>query len=141
MTSMDSQPNFQPNLNLPTVGAETGPVSPHESVGEPKPELMGTPERSTATFAKVPSPLIPALPINNSQTQFTPPAPAQPAAPAVQPISDDTNELIAKEWILRAKRIVLQTREDPYKQSQEFNKLKAEYVKQRYNMTIKGSNE
>lgn len=53
-------------------------------------------------------------------------------APAVA----DDGDLIEKEWVLKAKQIVEQTRHDPYKQTKELHKFRAEYMKKRYNKVI-----
>lgn len=51
-------------------------------------------------------------------------------------IADDA-DLIEKEWVLRAKAIVAQTRNDPHKQNEEMNHVKADYLKKRYNKDLK----
>lgn len=45
-------------------------------------------------------------------------------------------DLIEKEWIDRAKAIVAQTKNDPYKQKSEMSKVKADYLKKRFDKTI-----
>ena len=50
-------------------------------------------------------------------------------------------ESIPKEWIAKAKIIIEQTKTDPYQQNLRFNKLKADYVKKYYDMTIKVDGE
>lgn len=52
--------------------------------------------------------------------------------PTMPTIADDT-DLIEKEWVDKAKQIVEQTKNDPYVQNQEMNKLKTDYIKKRYN--------
>lgn len=51
-------------------------------------------------------------------------------------IAEDT-DLIEKEWVERAKRIVEHTRHDPHLQTQEMSNMKADYIKKRYNKDIK----
>ena len=51
-------------------------------------------------------------------------------------IADDT-DLIEKEWVDRAKRIVEHTRNDPHQQTKEMNTMKADYLKKRYNKDLK----
>ena len=46
-------------------------------------------------------------------------------------------DLIEKEWVLKAKEIVARTHGDPYEQNSEINKIKADYIKKRYNKDIK----
>jgi hypothetical protein len=53
------------------------------------------------------------------------------------PITADDIDLIEKQWVSKAKEIVEKTSQDPYLQSKEMNKFKAEYVKKRYNKDVK----
>ncbi len=48
-------------------------------------------------------------------------------------------DLIEKEWVEKAKRIVEHTSDDPYVQQNELAKMKADYMKKRYNKDIKVS--
>ncbi len=140
---MDNHANQGPNLNLPPVGGEAGPATINHELGSysSSPEKERIPESSAGQTLSSPPSLIPVLPVDSPLPVSNPIAQDDQTTNRTLVISDESRDLIAKEWILRAKRIVNQTRDDPYKQSQEFNKLKAEYVKQRYNMTIKVNNE
>jgi len=53
------------------------------------------------------------------------------------PIIAEDSDLIEKEWVSKAKQIVAKNSEDPYVQSRELTIFKAEYMKKRYNRTIK----
>jgi hypothetical protein len=44
---------------------------------------------------------------------------------------------IEKQWVDRAKAVIAQTKNDPYRQKAEISKVKAEYIKKRFNKTIK----
>jgi hypothetical protein len=61
-------------------------------------------------------------------------------AAALPPIADDV-DLIEKEWVDKAKEIVDRTSHDPYLQNQEITKVKEDYLKKRYNKSIKLSGE
>lgn len=96
------------------------------------------------------------LPPPNNDSPTPPPAsspdPGQPSAtPPPFPVEDEDIsathhlgaedlDLIEKEWVLKAKEVVDHTQGDPYKQSQALSKIRADYIKKRYNRTIK-SNE
>lgn len=70
---------------------------------------------------------------------FADPAPGPAAVPQVAgmpAIADDT-DLIEKEWVVKAKEIVARTKHDPYQQNKEVERVKAEYLKIRYNKEIK----
>jgi hypothetical protein len=73
-------------------------------------------------------------------------APAQPvvAAPATQSTPPPTSnlqardtDLIEKEWVIKAKAIVEKTKNNPYEQNEQVNRIKADYIKKRYNKDIK----
>ncbi len=49
----------------------------------------------------------------------------------------DQADDLDKEWIAKAKMIVDQTKNDPYTQSKEIAKVKADYLRIRYNKHIK----
>jgi hypothetical protein len=65
-----------------------------------------------------------------------------PQTPSSQnPLIADDSDLIEKEWVEKAKRIVEQTSTDPRKQNTEINKVKADYIKKRYNREVKVQEE
>jgi hypothetical protein len=53
-------------------------------------------------------------------------------------IADD-NDLIEKEWVNKAKSIIEKTKTNPHDQSDAMTLFKADYIKKRYNKTIKTS--
>lgn len=75
-------------------------------------------------------------------TAALPPFPANGlTAPAVAPTLNVPDEaadvdLIEKEWVEKAKQIVEHTIDDPYTQQEELGKIKAEYLKKRYNKDV-----
>jgi hypothetical protein len=78
------------------------------------------------------------------QVPALPSLPTVPATPAtVAPIADDTNpasagdeDLIEKEWVEKAKKVVESTKHDPYLQGKEVSKLQADYLQKRYGKTV-----
>lgn len=50
-------------------------------------------------------------------------------------IADDS-DVIEKEWVERAKKIIAATSSDPYFEAQELSKLKASYMRKRFNKDI-----
>lgn len=85
--------------------------------------------------AQTPPPAQLATPSQIPQAQIGMPQP-QGAAPGMPVIADDT-DLIEKEWVEKAKEIVARTRQDPYEQNKEVERMKADYMKKRYNKDIK----
>ncbi len=55
-------------------------------------------------------------------------------------IADDA-DLIEKEWVSKAKKIVAETSHDPHLQSEKLTEVRADYVKKRFNIDIKLARE
>lgn len=140
---MNAAPGETPNLNLPPPVDQAGEQVPPAAGPEDQPEIAPRPaasaERGSAPPAATPSPF-----------QVAAPAQPAPAAPVIQTPSDVTrtsksdkaklikdDDLIEKEWVDKAKRIVEQTREDPHQQSEQLTMVKADYMQKEYNKTIK----
>lgn len=114
--------------------------APIESASGVGGERSAVPEQAvqpaqTAPTASAAPPLV-AAPLPMAPP--TPPAPSPTSgAPTASLIASDDTDLIEKEWVDKAKAIVERTRDDPYKQSEELTMVKADYMKKRYNKTIK----
>lgn len=132
---------MEPNHN--TIPGHTEMLPPHpggESLPEPEqtaatPELSNTPQAppiSTPTVSAT-DPGAVGAPVTSTAM---PPAPIMTDAM----IADDA-DLIEKEWVERAKAIVAQTKNDPYQQNKEISKVKAAYLKKRYNKDLKVDEE
>lgn len=123
------------------------PVPPQEAM--PKAEELLVKRQGTEVNPE----LLPAVPAQSPQQAQ---AQAQAAATATQPpvvdpqaatpkttpqthinpeLAEDV-DLIEKEWVEKAKAIVNHTKDDPNRQSKEINKMKADYIKKRYNKDI-----
>lgn len=70
--------------------------------------------------------------------------PVVAAQPQQAPVTDDDtplaaadDEVIEQEWVQKAKKIVAQTKGDPYSQEDQVGKLQADYIKKRYGKEIK----
>lgn len=129
-------------MQLPPPVMEQTPNTPQMAETLPA-SATGTPEQGQgrAEQASSPQPAAPQAAMPVSLPQVLPPtATGQPSATAptatTPPIADDS-DLIEKEWVHRAKQIVERTRDDPYKQSEELTGVKVDYMKKRYNKTIK----
>jgi len=117
----------------------------------PQPEVLS----QSASFEAAPEKLAQqeAQPTSPSQGMPMLPAPTvqapkptvAPLAPPIHPLMpSDGNpstasdeEVIEKEWVDKAKKIITQTKDDPYKQEKEVSKLQADYLKKRYGKEIK----
>lgn len=123
----------QPSFELPALPGESGANDEKKEVLSPKPETYTRPVQPVSTA--------PGPPVHPQQV--TPVShPVDPMAQVgqttqVSPVMADDNDLIEKEWVQKAKQIVASTKDDPYTQSKELNKFKADYVKKRYNKNLK----
>lgn len=70
------------------------------------------------------------------------PAPQTDDVSALQVTSDDTplvaadEDVIEKEWVDKAKKIIAETKDDPYQREQRIKKLQVEYLRKRYGREI-----
>ncbi len=127
---------MNPELPAPNIRPESQPV-PHEAeqlpssverAGEASREFEQGASRGETTQAPPPA----AMPL--------PPMPVPVPVP-VAPVDDTTtvgptlaadDDLIEKEWVDKAKKIIADTRDDPYRREQEVSKLQADYLRKRY---------
>lgn len=123
---------FETRSELPEPMADNSPNLDVSSMPETLPSQNSAPQ---------------VTPINNqARVQTAPPTPiSQPAVGSDGSLSSqvssaliaDDADLIEKEWVLKAKAIVAQTAHDPNSQTKEVVKIKAEYLKKRYNKQLK----
>lgn len=100
-------------------------------------------DNSSSIPGQLPQPVAPIAnpPIDDSakQTEDYVAEPANTYDPqtSTKHLEAEDLDLIEKEWVLKAKQVVDQTQGDPYEQNKELNKIKADYIKKRYNRAIK----
>ena len=134
----------QSGLTLPAPAEEHAVLPPASEVNLANPEQQ---KQALAPSMAVPAaaaavPAVPVTPLTVAGATLAPSAPPSGSTTLVTtpPVADDT-DLIEKEWVLKAKQIVNQTREDPYTQTKEMSRFKADYLKKRYNKEIKKNDE
>lgn len=135
---MDPQPERTPGLALPKPSPEQGSFN-----AAPTASGIGAHE---ALLPAVEAPLAPAMapPMAAPPAQLPTAQPhaLAPAAPVANPLTattttDDNTSTLDDEWISKAKAIVEQTKHDPHLESRELSKVKADYLRIRYNKHIK----
>ena len=130
------QSSHETGISLPPPVAEQ--IAPPETAESAVEQSVAEVEKSRANSPAQPAP--PIAPPLNLPTQNLPAAPNDgvPATTtSVVPDTTDDQDLIEKEWVNKAKAIVERNRDNPYKQSEELTLVKAEYLKKRYDKTIK----
>lgn len=116
--SQDVSPALQQHAHVENA-PNRAPELPREGVVAPQPMPLLTQQPTTA--------------INNSA------APTPVVTPQATPdpqIADDV-DVIEKEWVDKAKKIVTATKDNPHQQEKEVSKLQADYLMKRYNKQVK----
>lgn len=116
-----------PSQDLQPVAeqAHRSETSPNTSAELPNEAMVKT------SSSQVPVSFAPI--VDNSTTSLPITSPVASDDPQ---IADDV-DVIEKEWVDKAKKIVLATKENPYQQEREVSKLQADYLMKRYNKQIK----
>ena len=110
---------------MPSLEQGVGP-SP-ERAPETRPEL-GSAQVEAAQVA------MPALPTPVLTTQDD-----SQGDDGATPLAAGDDDLIEKEWVDRAKKIIAETKDDPYRREKEISKLQVEYIRRRYGREIGSS--
>lgn len=134
---------MEPQLPTPHGSPEVGPpMQQPEMPARQGVEFQGAPERqqsyeqrSAAPDSSVPAapPTAPVAPIIPNPTPVVVADPVGDDAPAVAADED----LIEKEWVEKAKKVITETKHDPYLQERAVSKLQADYLQKRYGKTVK----
>ena len=77
---------------------------------------------------------------------MTPAPVVPPAMPpvdpvAANPIAANDDDVIEKEWVDRAKQVILQTKDNPYAREKAIGELQRDYLAKRYGRQIGTSND
>jgi hypothetical protein len=131
---------MNPELPTPQITPEQVPAH-YEQGGEygqnlQNPERVGerAPEREQNMQGvdrnSMPAPM-PVIPVPMPQP-VVPQAPTAPVVDDSNPVIAGDDDLIEKEWVDKAKKIILDTKDDPYAREREVNKLQVDYLRKRY---------
>jgi hypothetical protein len=140
---------MEPQLPSPSHAPEGGPA--HFKGGESFPNIP-TPEQAPAQPERHetreqhqdgpsgdPGAVVQATPV-------APPLPTISSQPAQEPATSPVNtnptyaaddDLIEKEWVEKARKVIAETKHDPHLQEAEVSKLQADYLQKRYGKTVK----
>lgn len=128
---------------IPTPQVESYEVPPN--FASPETEQYATPERveqRSALELAPPPPVMPpplvAIPVTDA------PIPAiDPVSPVgvANPIAANDDDDIEKEWVDRAKQVIIQTKDNPYAREKAIGELQRDYLMKRYGRQIGASND
>ena len=131
---MDNKQNYHSNMVLPPLGGETKIASDvsaenlvnHQEIGNNNVVHVEKDNNST--------------PIDISSIKFSPQnvtSTTNSVVDNVSHIDDNDTTSIPKEWIVKTKHIISSTSNDPREQNIQINKLRAEYMKKRFGIDLK----
>lgn len=112
---------------------QTNPTNQQDVPDDMLPPVSQGAQSSGQPLSAAPPPVPPPSGMQHDDSQQT-----IPNSRALIPVPEEAgdNDLIEKEWVLKAKQIVEHTSEDPFVQQQELSKIKADYMKKRYNKDL-----
>ncbi|MDB5165117.1 MAG: hypothetical protein JWM00_7 [Candidatus Saccharibacteria bacterium] len=133
---------MEPKLPAPNNNLERAPNEQSRT-----PESLPLPPNPETGFERAEKPMEQqgeATPVAVNAAPVLPTPIVAPAIPA--PIADDASsqvvagvpltanddDLIEKEWVDNAKKIIAETRDDPHRREREVGKLQADYLRKRY---------
>ena len=135
--------DMNPNVDMPPVASV--PEQPRLEVAGGEHQMSGAPETAALErgehLASQPGQQstgasLMTLPSQQPVQAMSPSGAPVPAALTTPTVAAD-NDKIEHEWVLKAKEIVAATRQDPFQQNRQLAAIKADYVKKRYNKTVK----
>lgn len=136
---------MEPKQSAPNLGPETAPINYgqnfEQSPAIPTPEAPverrqeNLEQRSDTAIASASS----AAPVLPSPVVVAPQDDTTTAIADDMPTAANDDDLIEKEWVDKAKKIILQTKDDPYRREQEVEKLQTDYLRKRYGRELGAS--
>lgn len=106
--------------NVPSGGGEVINASPESA-----------PSKQSAPTMHIPSDLPQAAPVT------LPTASDDDDLKTAAPSDASDGDRIERQWVDKAKTVASSTKDDPYTQKNEMSKVKADYIKSRFNKTIR----
>lgn len=137
---MNQSSNETHGLNFSSAPSEQlSPNNVSKESGVQSTETRPSAPEQNAQPAVPPLVTIPPAPTNTTQDQAQANSTTDVVATTKtsSPKIIEDSDLIEKEWVDKAKKIVERNRDDPYKQSEELTEVRADYMKKVYNKTIK----
>lgn len=136
---------MEPRQNAPNLMPRQESTLP---IATPESLLGGSLEQAPERLEKMP-PAVEAAPVAPPTIPVLPaPLPAvsdggdasAASLPTAVPLAASDDDLIEKEWVDHAKKIIEQTKDDPYQREREVSKLQIDYIRKRYGREI-GEND
>lgn len=98
-------------------------------------------QRSVVELAPPPPPVAPPVQSVAMPTVTAPAPVAPPQQPSQNPVSASDDDTIEKEWVVRAKQVIAQTKDNPYAREKAIGELQRDYLMKRYGRQIGATND
>ena len=105
--------------------AETAGLSPIEMLTQAQGAVVQAVQSTDDNTA------LPVVPLNDPHI-----ATSQSSSDDTNPVIAEDGDVLEKEWVDKAKKIVSSTKDDPREQTNQFVKMRYDYVKKRYGKEI-----
>lgn len=135
---------MEPTLPAPHGSPEMGPSPmnpelPVQQGGEVHPALERHEAHEQKAGGADPGPAPVIQPTAQPAPVIVPNPMAQPSAVSIgdTPATAADEDVIEKEWVEKAKKVIAETKHDPYLQEQAVSRLQADYLQKRYGKTVK----
>lgn len=125
------RPETMPTSPLQEVAGGQIPAYPERLAQSPEVGAAESRESAQIEASQVAMPAVQSLPTPVTSNQQ-----ASSATDDKTTLIANDDDLIEKEWVDKAKKIIAETKDDPYKRELEISKLQVEYIRKRYGREI-----
>ena len=132
MAENSGEVNPQPQFEISQQPRE-GQEALAERAIEERPQTEGGRSRQTPQFT--PPTVAQTLQVTQDQPDEVSQN-SQSSKPSTGDLAATDSDRIEKQWVERAKSIVVQNQDDPYTQKKQMSRIKADYIKKRFDKTI-----
>lgn len=138
MESESLQPQMNPEhvVAPPSEYGEKMPLQNPEKGVEGSAEKFEQRSEAGAGAADATPMLPPPIPLTAAQTPISDTSVTNDA-----PLIANDDDLIEKEWVDKAKKIIIETKDDPYHREEAVGKLQRDYLEKRYGRHIGSAND
>lgn len=134
--SPNTVPNPEQPLPAPEAAPVPAPVAPEVAPPAPQ-DAPVAPASAPVDPLSVPPVVDPAAPVAPASD----PVPAAPAPGSLTPAIADDVDIIEKEWVDQANKVIDQTKDDPFVEEEAVEALQQDYLKKRYGHDVKKPDE
>lgn len=131
----NSQPHPAISPELPQLEAAGGVTSAAEQM--PAMEAKTAPSTSAPNYTPAIGGQAASVQPGDGVAQA--PAAGQPASVVLSPSVADDVDVIEKEWVDAAEKLITDTKTDPFQEEEAEEKLQIDYLKKRYGIDVKKS--